>query len=116
MDHEYKLLINGALVAGASTFEVINPALGKAFATAPKADEALLNRAVAAAKAAFPAWSSASADERAAKIEALAAALEARAAEFASLLTSEQGKPLDQAMGEVIGCTFILRAFRDMRD
>ena len=115
MDHEYKLLINGALVAGASTFEVINPALGKAFATAPKADEALLNRAVAAAKAAFPAWSSASADERAAKIEALAAALEARAAEFASLLTSEQGKPLDQAMGEVIGCTFILRAFRDMR-
>lgn len=115
MDHQYKLLVNGALVEGAKTFDVINPALGRPFAVAPKADEALLNRAVAAAKAAFPAWSSASADERAAKIEALAAALEARAAEFASLLTSEQGKPLDQAMGEVIGCTFILRAFRDMR-
>lgn len=115
MDHQYKLLVNGALVEGATTFDVINPALGKPFAVAPKADEALLNRAVAAAKAAFPAWSSASVDERAARLEALAAALEARAAEFASLLTSEQGKPLDQAMGEVIGCTFILRAFRDMR-
>ena len=115
MNHDYKLLINGALVDGASKFDVINPALGKAFAVAPKADEAQLNRAVAAAKAAFPAWSSAPVEERAAKIEALAAALEARAAEFASLLTSEQGKPLDQAMGEVIGCTFILRAFRDMR-
>lgn len=115
MTHDYKLLINGALVDGTKTFDVINPALGKPFAAAPKADEALLNRAVAAAKAAFPAWSSAPVEERAAKIEALAAALESRAAEFASLLTSEQGKPLDQAMGEVIGCTFILRAFRDMR-
>ncbi len=115
MDHDYKLLINGALVDGVSTFDVINPALGKPFAVAPKADEALLNRAVAAAKAAFPAWSATPVEERAAKLEALAAALEARAGEFASLLTSEQGKPLDQAMGEVIGCTFILRGFRDMR-
>jgi len=48
-------------------------------------------------------------------LEVLAATLQERAAEFAGLLTTEQGKPLDQAMGEVIGCTFVLRAFRDMR-
>jgi len=115
MDRHYKLLIDGALVDGASTFEVINPATAKSFAACPKADAALLDRAVAAAKAAFPAWSAARIEDRAGKLEALAAALEARAGEFAHLLTSEQGKPLDQAMGEVMGCTFILRAFRDMR-
>jgi acyl-CoA reductase-like NAD-dependent aldehyde dehydrogenase len=37
------------------------------------------------------------------------------AAEFASLLTSEQGKPLDQAMYEIMGSVFTLRAFAAMR-
>lgn len=115
MTSTFQLLINGEAVPGTSSFDVINPATGEAFAQCPKADEAQLNAAVAAAKAAFPAWSALPVEQRAAKIEALAAGLEARAGEFASLLTSEQGKPLDQAMGEVIGSTFILRAFRDMR-
>lgn len=115
MDHTYKLLVDGRLVEGVSRFGVVNPATEQVIADCPKADEALLNQAVHAARAAFPAWSALAVEERAAKIEALAAALEARAAEFASLLTSEQGKPLDQARGEVIGCAFILRAFRDRR-
>ena len=115
MQHDFKLLVDGDLTAGVTSFDVINPATGKAFAQCPKADEALLDRAVAAAKAAFPAWSKTPIEDRAARLEAIAAALEARAGEFASLLTTEQGKPLDQAMGEVIGCTFILRAFSQMR-
>ncbi|WP_336980913.1 aldehyde dehydrogenase family protein [Altererythrobacter fulvus] len=115
MQREFNLLINGKAEAGVSDFDVINPATGQAFATCPKADKAILDRAVKAARDAFPAWSRLSADDRAGMIEQLAARLEARAPEFASLLTSEQGKPLDQAMGEVIGCTFILRAFRDRR-
>lgn len=115
MQREFSLLINGKAEPGVSGFDVINPATGQAFATCPKADKAILDRAVQAARDAFPAWSRLSADERAGMIEQLAARLEARAPEFASLLTSEQGKPLDQAMGEVIGCTFILRAFRDRR-
>lgn len=115
MSHEFKLLIDGELVAGAGTLDVINPATGQPFATAPKADLALLDRAVAAARTAFPGWSALPVEDRADRIEQLAAGLEARAAEFARLLTSEQGKPFEQAMGEVIGCTFILRAFRDHR-
>ncbi|MXP26032.1 aldehyde dehydrogenase family protein [Altererythrobacter indicus] len=115
MDHDFKLLINGQAVDGASSFDVVNPATGKPFAQCPKADEAQLDQAVAAARAAFPKWAATPVEERAAMIEKLAAALEARAAEFASLLTQEQGKPTEQAMGEVIGCTFILRAFRDRR-
>lgn len=115
MDHEYRLLIDGELVPGISTFDVVNPATGAAFASAPKADEALLERAVAAAKRALPAWSALSADERAALVNKLADALEARIGEFASLLTAEQGKPLDQAAYEIMGSVFTLRGFAAMR-
>ncbi|MFM2371965.1 MAG: hypothetical protein RIS85_1687 [Pseudomonadota bacterium] len=115
MDNHFRLLIDGKLRPGASSFAVINPATAQPFALAPKADRDLLEEAVAAARRAFPMWSAQPVEDRAAALEALASALEARAGEFARLLTMEQGKPLDQAMGEVIGCTFILRAFRDCR-
>lgn len=115
MDHEYRLLIDGELVPGVSMFDVVNPATGAAFASAPKADEALLERAVAAAKRALPAWSALPVDERAALVNSLADALEARIGEFASLLTAEQGKPLDQAGYEIMGSVFTLRGFAAMR-
>lgn len=54
---DYKLLIGGKLVDGAQTMPVINPATEEAFATCPRASKAQLDEAVAAAKAAFPAWS-----------------------------------------------------------
>lgn len=115
MSHQYKLLINGKLVPGAAQFDVVNPATGEAFATCPKADVDQLNEAVKAAKAAFPAWSKKSEDERAALVDKLADALQARVDEFARLLTSEQGKPLDQATYEVMGSIFTLKAFAGMR-
>lgn len=115
MERTFTLLIDGQAIAGASSFDVVNPATGKPFAQCPKADAALLDRAVAAAKAAFPAWAARPIDERAALVTALADALDARAAEFAALLTSEQGKPLPQAMAEVIGTVQTLRAFAGMR-
>ncbi|NBC36641.1 aldehyde dehydrogenase family protein [Novosphingobium sp. FSY-8] len=115
MSHEYRLLIDGQLVAGASSFDVINPATEAVVASCPKADEAQLNAAVAAAKAAFPAWSARTQDERAAMVHEIADRLMARIDEFARLLTAEQGKPLDQAHGEVIGTVFTLKAFADMR-
>ena len=115
MDRQYRLLIDGELVAGASSFDVINPALDKPFAACPKADAAMLEAAVAAAKRAFPGWAATPMAERGAKVEALAAALEARVPEFAALLTAEQGKPLDQATKEIRGCVFVLRTFSAMR-
>lgn len=115
MDHQFRLLIDGALVAGASSFGVINPALDAPFAQCPKADAAMLETAIAAAKRAFPAWAATPMAERGAKVEALAAALEARVSEFAALMTSEQGKPLDQATKEIRGSVFVLRAFAAMR-
>ncbi|MEO8722890.1 MAG: aldehyde dehydrogenase family protein [Sphingobium sp.] len=114
-DSEFHMLIDGELVGGVTEFDVINPATAQPFAKCPKADEALIERAIAAAKRAFPAWSAKPVEERAGLINRLADALELRAGEFASLLTSEQGKPLDQAMFEVFGSIFTLRAFAAMR-
>lgn len=111
---DYKLLIDGQLVSGSASFPVLNPATETVVAECPKADPELLDAAVAAAKRAFPAWSARPLAERAALVGQLADALDARATEFASLLTSEQGKPLDQAMYEIMGSVFTLRAFAAM--
>lgn len=112
----FRLLINGQFVDGAAgTADVLNPATEEAFAQCPIADEAQLNQAVAAAKAAFPAWSRRPIEERARMIDQLADALMARKDEFASLLTMEQGKPLDQAGYEILGAVFTLKGFVDMR-
>lgn len=110
----YKMLINGELVDGSSTLEIINPATGKVGEIAPRADAKQLNLAVAAAKAAFPAWSAKSYAERRAILERLADAMETRVDEIARLLTKEQGKPLTQASGEVAGAIGRLRAFAGM--
>lgn len=115
MEHRYHLLIDGALHAGASTFDVINPATELPFAQCPKADAAMLDAAVAAAKRAFPGWAATPIEDRARLVEQLAAALDARAEEFAALLTAEQGKPLDQAIKEIRGSVFVLRTFAGMR-
>ena len=61
---EFKLLINGKLVPGAARLDVINPATEEVLAEAPRADRAQLDEAVAAAKAAFPAWSAKPVRER----------------------------------------------------
>ena len=111
----YKMLINGKCVDGASTLDVLNPATGALLETCPRADEAQLNEAVAAAKAAFPAWSALSYAARQEKLEAVANAMEAKFEDFARLLTQEQGKPLEQARQEVGGAIFGLRSFAAMR-
>ena len=115
MDRTFSMLIDGAAVAGAGTFAVINPATGQPFAQCPYADQALLDRAVAAGVAAFPGWAATPVDDRAALVMRLADALAARSDEFAALLTAEQGKPLAQAGYEVAGAVETLRAFAAMR-
>ncbi len=110
----FGLLINGKLVAGNQTLDVINPATGKVFATCPRADLAQLNEAVAAAKAAFPAWSRKTWAERRALLMTLADKLAERIDEFAELLTSEQGKPLAHAKYEIGGAVATIRGFAAM--
>ncbi len=106
-----RMLINGRLVAGPKELEVINPATGKPFAKVARADIAQLNEAVSAAKSAAPAWAALGYDARGKLIAKLADALEQKKDEIAQLLVSEQGKPLKQAMGEVIGGIYQLRHY-----
>lgn len=107
----WKLLIDGALVDGAATLDVVNPATGKSFATAPKADQTQAEQAIAAAKRAFPAWAALSYAERAKKVSDFAEAIHARETEFARLLTQEVGKPLPEAGFEVEETVDALRFF-----
>ena len=58
---EFKLLIGGRPVDGASTINVINPATGELLVKCPRASATQAEQAIAAAKAAFPAWSAADA-------------------------------------------------------
>ncbi|MGQ3673873.1 aldehyde dehydrogenase family protein [Xanthobacter sp. TB0136] len=105
---DFKLLIGGQLCEGAGTMEVLNPATEEVLAVAPRASGEQLDAAVAAAKAAFPAWAALPIETRREKIIALADRLEERADEFARLLTQEQGKPLAEAAGEIAySCAFI---------
>jgi len=99
---DFRLLIGGKLVAGASTFDVINPATEEVVAACPRADLNQLNLAVAAAKSAFPAWAARPLTERRAMLFALADAIDAHAPELAPLLTQEQGKPLGGAFYELM--------------
>ena len=107
----YRLLIDGRLVDGAASLDVVDPATATVFATAQRADRAQLDAAVEAATRAFPAWSALSREQRAGYLETLADAVEARFEEFALLLTSEQGKPLAEARFEVGGAVAALRYF-----
>lgn len=108
---DYKLLIGGALVAGDMTMDVINPATGEPFATAPRASVAQADAAIAAAKAAVPGWVAVPWAERQAKLIALADAIAARKDEIARVLTMEQGKPLAEAQGELAWTDGYLRHY-----
>jgi len=112
--HEFRLLINGRLVRGAGTFEVVNPATEEVLAHSPRADLAQLNEAVAAARAAFPAWAARPLAERSQLLNRLADAIGTHSLEFAQLLTQEQGKPLVHAAGEIAGTAGMIRAFAAM--
>jgi acyl-CoA reductase-like NAD-dependent aldehyde dehydrogenase len=103
MMSDFNLLINGALVPGDLSMPILNPATEEVLADCPRASNAQLNEAVAAAKAAFPAWSETPIEKRRELVLEMADVIEANVNELAHLLTSEQGKPLGDATAEVMG-------------
>jgi len=106
---EYKLLIDGQMVPGDLEMPVVNPATEEVLAQCPRASKAQLDAAVAAAKAAFPGWAATPIEERRKLIVKMADVIEANASELARILTSEQGKPLADATGEVMGMAGFFR-------
>src|SRR6201981_3061536 len=106
---EYSLLIDGKMVPGDHTMPVLNPATEDVLAQCPRASKDQLDAAVAAAKAAYPAWAATPIEERRKLVIKMAEAIEANSGELARLLTSEQGKPLADATGEVLGMAAFFR-------
>jgi acyl-CoA reductase-like NAD-dependent aldehyde dehydrogenase len=104
---QYAMLIDGRLVQTADRDDVINPALGAPFASCPRASQAQVDEAVGAAARAFKTWKQDEAFRRQ-KLQACAAAIQGRAQDIATLLSQEQGKPLNNAMGEVFGASMWL--------
>ena len=109
-DDSFTLTIAGESVTTSAQVDVINPATGKVFATAPAADAALLDRAVAAAGAVFPQWRDTPLEERRQALLALADAIEDKAGAFGALFTREQGRPLALATREIVAGATWLRA------
>ena len=98
----YQMLINGSLVDGNDTVDVINPANETVVAPCPVASLSQLEEAVAAANKAFSSWKNTTFEERAEKIAAMNAVIAANADELAEILVKEQGKPLAAAQAEVM--------------
>jgi len=95
--------VNGEVVVGTSgrTGPVYNPATGIQTGEVVFASVDDVSRAVAAAKAAFPAWRATSLSRRAEILFALRELLDANRQEIASLITAEHGKTIADAMGEL---------------
>jgi acyl-CoA reductase-like NAD-dependent aldehyde dehydrogenase len=108
---DFKMLINGKLVAGDHKLKVLNPATEETFAIVARASQDQAGEAIAAAKAAFPAWSKTPIEKRQAAVAKIADVLRDNAAELARLLTAEQGKPLPEAQGEVAWTEGYLRHY-----
>jgi betaine-aldehyde dehydrogenase len=98
---KYQLLINGELV-NSSTGKIIDdisPATGEVIAQVPETTLDDMNRAVAAARAAFDdgRWSGLPHSQRAAMLEKLAALVDKHAGELATLESQDTGKPIKLA-------------------
>ncbi|MEM9147549.1 MAG: aldehyde dehydrogenase family protein [Pseudomonadota bacterium] len=99
MQDARQFYINGAWVEPlqGTPLAVLNPSTEEPFATISLGGEADTNAAVAAAKAAFPAWSMTAKADRIAALERLAAAYDARAEDMAQAISQEMGAPIAMA-------------------
>lgn len=108
----YDALLASITPTTGETRTILDPATGTAVGEAPVHTVEDLERAIAAAEAAQPAWAALGHDARSAALLRAADAVERSAEELARLLSREQGKPLNgpNARFEVGACAAWLRA------
>jgi acyl-CoA reductase-like NAD-dependent aldehyde dehydrogenase len=109
-----KLYIGGEWVdpSGAEKIDVVNPATEEVIGHVPSGTADDVDRAVAAARAAFESWSQTSREERARYLGAIAAGMQERAQEIVTTIASELGMPL--ALSQAIQLGLPLNAFAQM--
>ncbi len=97
----YPLYLNGEFVTSEPAWNVLNPATGEPFAKISTVDRSQVAQALADAHAAFPGWRALTAKARGEYLRRVASEVERRKDEIARLISSENGKPLAQSLGEV---------------
>ena len=112
MSEIHRNFIGGDWVAGAETARNINPSdLSDVVGEYARADKAQADSAIAAARAAFPAWSMSSVQDRANLLDAVGNTILARKDELGRLLSREEGKTLPEGIGEVVRAGQIFKFF-----
>jgi acyl-CoA reductase-like NAD-dependent aldehyde dehydrogenase len=111
----HQLLIDGLLVDGGSTTDVIDPTKGEPFARAPRASVEQAAQAIAAAKRAQPGWAALGFDGRRPYLERFADAMVANLERIAETLTRERGGPVADCRFEVGRATDAIRHFAGQR-
>ena len=100
---EAAMLIGGEWRQAASSeeLEVVNPATEEVVSSVPSGSSADVELAVETAKRALPEWAATDVEKRAHILSTAADLIEQNANSLAPVLTSEQGKPIAEALGEV---------------
>ncbi|MFS0863990.1 NAD-dependent succinate-semialdehyde dehydrogenase [Fredinandcohnia sp. 179-A 10B2 NHS] len=98
------MYINGEKVGSTSgeEIEIINPATKKVIATVPRGGRDDAKKAVDAAHAAFKEWAAKTANERGQLLMKWYQLVDEHKEELGRLMTEEQGKPLKEAIGEIM--------------
>jgi acyl-CoA reductase-like NAD-dependent aldehyde dehydrogenase len=110
--NQFHNLINGEWVAGASEAPNINPSDTRdVIGLYAQADAAQAEAAIAAAHAAFPAWSRSTPQQRFDLLDAVGNELLARKDEIGRLLSREEGKTLPEGIGETTRAAMIFKFF-----
>jgi len=107
---DFAMLIDGKPVSAVDRLAVTNPATERVIAHFPDASSQDLDAAVASARAAFPGWAATPIAARRAALEAMGDRMLADIDTLKQLLTSEQGKPLAEAEGEIGAAAYWLKA------
>ena len=105
--------IDGQWSSGGPTYPVLNPATGELVANVQKAGAEETELAIDAANRALPAWRKLTAKERSQRLKRWGELMLSNQKDLATLLSREQGKPLAEAMGEVVYAASFLEWFAE---
>jgi succinate-semialdehyde dehydrogenase/glutarate-semialdehyde dehydrogenase len=111
----FAMLVDGCWMDSESGeyIDVVDPATEEVFARIPRATGKETDRALKAAERAFPEWSSLSPFKRAEYLWRASDILDERKEKLGRLMTREQGKPLNEAVGEVEKAVEMLRYYAE---
>ncbi|MGS5087637.1 NAD-dependent succinate-semialdehyde dehydrogenase [Hydrogenophaga sp. A37] len=108
-----RCLVDGQWVSGTAFIEVTNPATGAVIASVPRLGAAETRLAIEGANRAWPAWRARTAKERSAVLAQWYALIMANQDDLALIMTSEQGKPLAEARGEIAYAASFIQWFSE---